>query len=52
MSETLQIETFKILDSGKVEKDAKKLIKQKKDDSERNATNARKNNIEDYRELV
>ena len=51
MSETLQIETFKKLDTEKVEKDAKKLNKQKKDDSERNA-NARKNNIEDYRELV
>ena len=49
MSETLQIETFKKLDTEKVEKDAKKLNKQKKDDSERNA---RKNNIEDYRELV
>ena len=50
MSETLQIETFKkILDTDKVEKDAKKLNKQKKDDSERNA---RKNNIEDYRDLV
>ena len=49
MSETLQIETFKILDTEKVEKDAKKLNKQKKDDSERNA---RKNNIEDYRDLV